>query len=66
MNISDATKLVIEVVSDIQSNSGRQSIVLTGKSCPIGDLPGFDSLNGIESPRNWHIDSAVNFRLGIS
>ena len=58
MNISDATKLVIEVVSDIQSHSGRQSVVLTGKSCPIGDLPGFDSLNGIE------VTTELAYRLG--
>lgn len=58
MNVSDATKLVIEVVSDIQSNSGRQHIVLTGESCPIGDLPGFDSLNGIE------VTTELAYRLG--
>ncbi len=58
MNISDATKLVIEVVSDIQSHSGRQSIALTGKSRPIGDLPGFDSLNGIEAT------TELAYRLG--
>lgn len=49
MNIFDVTKLIIDVVSDIQTHSGRRSIGLTGKSRPIGDLPGFDSLNGIEA-----------------
>jgi len=58
MNISDATKLVIEVVSDIQSHSGRPNITLTGKSLPIGDLPGFDSLNGIE------VTTELAYRLG--
>lgn len=78
MNISDAIKLVIEVVSDIQSHSGRQSVALTEKSRPIGDLPGFDSLNGIEattelacrlgsefSERNLLVDEAGNCALSI-
>ncbi len=58
MKISEATKLVIDVVSDIQSHSGRQSIALTGKSHPIGDLLGFDSLNGIE------VTTELAYRLG--
>lgn len=64
MNVSDATKLVIEVVSDIQFNSGRQSIVLTGKSCPIGDLPGFDSLNGIEVTTELAYRLSYEFPVG--
>ncbi len=58
MNITDATKLVIEVVSEIQSHSGRQNIALTGENHPIGDLPGFDSLNGIEAT------TELAYRLG--
>jgi len=58
MNISDVTKMIIDVVIDIQTHSGRQSTTLTGKSHPIGDLPGFDSLNGIEAT------TELAFRLG--
>ena len=41
--------MVVEILHEIQDSSGRDCNELTSQSCPIGDLPGFDSLNGVEA-----------------
>lgn len=49
MTLEELENAVIEVLSEIQTISGRELISMNGSTCPIGDLPGFDSLNGIET-----------------
>jgi hypothetical protein len=41
-------QLVIAGVTRIQEKSGREMRRLTDRTRPIGDLPGFTSLNGLE------------------
>ncbi len=43
------TEVVAEVLAEIQASSGREPVAITGQTCPIGDLPDFDSLNGVEA-----------------
>ena len=45
----DVEQLLIDVVREIQELSGRHVAALTGASRPILDMPGFDSLNGVEA-----------------
>ena len=48
MTRKEATALVIEKLKEIQENSERPVPEITGRTKPIGDLEGFDSLNGVE------------------
>ncbi len=48
MTRKEATALVIEKVTEIQTNSARAIREITERTRPIGDLEGFDSLNGVE------------------
>ncbi|MFA6312595.1 MAG: hypothetical protein WCV99_08285 [Sterolibacterium sp.] len=49
MSLETVQQMVIEVLGDIQTISGRDLIPMSGSTCAIGELPGFDSLNGIEA-----------------
>lgn len=49
MNPEQVQEAIIEVLGEIQTISGRILTPMNGTTCPIGDLPGFDSLNGIEA-----------------
>lgn len=49
MTLAQVQKIIIDVLSEIQTISGRELIPMNGSTCPIGELPGFDSLNGIET-----------------
>lgn len=49
MNLEQAQKVIIEVLGEIQTISGRILTPMSSTTCPVGDLPGFDSLNGIEA-----------------
>lgn len=49
MKLEDIENLLIEVASDLQKMSGREAVNLTSESSPLIDLPGFDSLNGVEA-----------------
>ena len=42
-------RVIIEVLVDIQASSGRANAPIDGETKPIGDLPGFDSLSGLEA-----------------
>ena len=35
---------LIEVLNEIQSDSGYQASLITGATCPVNDLEGFDSI----------------------
>ena len=49
MRLEQVQKAIIEVLREIQTISGREVVPMNSSTCPIGDLPGFDSLNGIEA-----------------
>ncbi len=49
MEKKDAVEAVISVLKTVQELSGRESVPITGTTCPIGDLDQFDSLNGVEA-----------------
>lgn len=49
MDADQVTKVVIEVLTELQEMSGREAIPISSSTCPIGDLDGFDSLNGVEA-----------------
>ncbi len=48
MTREEATALVIDKLKEIQENSRRAVGEITVRTRPIGDLEGFDSLNGAE------------------
>lgn len=41
--------MIIEVVCKIQDLSGREKVAVTPWTRPVTDVPGFDSLNGVEA-----------------
>lgn len=49
MSPEDVKTALIEVLQEIQSDSGYEETPITGKTCPITDLEGFDSLIGVEA-----------------
>lgn len=54
-------KAVIEAINVIQSNSGREITQLSGTTCPMRDLTGFDSLNAVEV--SAHLSQALGFEV---
>ncbi len=59
MTLQQAIDAVIDAIVEIQEMSGRECPGITGKTIPIGDVPGFDSLNGLEAT------ILIDQRLGI-
>ena len=49
MNRVEVVNLLLGVLVTIQQNSGRTAILIHENTYPIGDLDGFDSLNGVEA-----------------
>lgn len=49
MTQADAEAMIIDVVCNIQQVSGREAVAVGSTSCPLTDMPGFDSLNGVEA-----------------
>jgi acyl carrier protein len=49
MNHAEVVSVLLDVLTSIQQNSGRDIASISGNTCPIGDLDGFDSLNGVEA-----------------
>jgi acyl carrier protein len=49
MTQTEMEQLLIDVVSNIQEVSGREKSGITIGSRPVLDVPGFDSLNGVEA-----------------
>lgn len=49
MKLEDIENLLIEVACNLQKMSGREAVSLTSESSPLLDMPGFDSLNGVEA-----------------
>jgi hypothetical protein len=50
---------LIETLLEIQQESGREAPLLSHESIPLDDLPGFDSVNGVEA------EVILSARLGI-
>lgn len=49
MRSTEVRDRIIEAITQIQENSGRELPErISGRFKPIGDLEGFDSLNGLE------------------
>lgn len=49
MNPSEIETILITTVREIQQSSGRAEVEVSGDTRPVQDMPGFDSLNGVES-----------------
>lgn len=49
MNPKDVKVKLIEVLQEIQSDSGYEETPISGIACPMSDLKGFDSLLCIEA-----------------
>ncbi|MDX9703248.1 MAG: hypothetical protein RBU23_09410 [Candidatus Auribacterota bacterium] len=58
MTYQDALKITVENLEEIQSISGFEKVPINENTIPIGDIPGFDSLNGVEFASM--IDKVVN------
>jgi len=61
MSPNEAVLKVTEILTIIQSMSGRELIPMDGSTCPIGDLIGFDSLNAVEA--TVELSSELGFEL---
>ncbi len=48
MSREELNQIVISKITKLQEQSGRSAHGISEKVRPIGDLPGFDSLNGLE------------------
>lgn len=49
MNKTEAIRVIIDVLTDIQLTSGRAPTQISKDTCPISGLEQFDSLNGVEA-----------------
>ena len=49
MNQKDMEQILINIVCNIQKISGREEVPVTADTKPVLDIPGFDSLNGVEA-----------------
>ncbi|MGN6369018.1 MAG: acyl carrier protein [Phycisphaerae bacterium] len=49
MDIERLMAMLVEVLNEVQRMSGRTIEEITEMDKPIGDLIGFDSLNGVET-----------------
>ena len=45
---NEVIKIVIEKLTEIQEISDRKRIPISDNTIPIGELPEFDSMNGVE------------------
>ncbi|MCH8146629.1 MAG: hypothetical protein IH987_01350 [Planctomycetes bacterium] len=59
MTRQEVEAAVITAITEIQGISGRECPKITAKTIPIGGVPGFDSLNGLEAT------ILIDKRLGI-
>lgn len=49
MSREEIEQLIIDVIIEIQTNSGHPTPSRDVMTCPIGGLPGFDSMTAIEA-----------------
>ena len=48
MTRNKVIKVVIETLEEIQKISDREKVPISDNTIPIGELPEFDSMNGVE------------------
>ena len=58
MTYAKAVELVIRIVLEIQEIGGCEAIRVNERTVPIGGVPGFDSMNGVELAAM--VDAKVN------
>lgn len=63
MTVDAVTKTIVAVLKELQLASGRPCDQLSGKTKPIGDLIGFDSLSAIEA--TVAIEAALGKELNV-
>ena len=61
MSPSEVVLKITDVLTAIQSMSGRELTPMNGSTCPIGDLIGFDSMNAVEA--TVELSSQLGFDL---
>ncbi len=61
MTYKEVESAAIDVIVEIQEMSGRECLDIGAKTKPIGDIPGFDSLNALEAT----VALAARLRMGI-
>jgi acyl carrier protein len=68
MNKKKIHDLVVETLELIQELSGQDKVDINEDTVPIGQLPGFDSMNGVELSMmiSKHIPMEKNVRLCVS
>lgn len=49
MDKSEVERLIIKVLTEIQSKSGQPSNPIERQTCPVGGIPGFDSVLAVEA-----------------
>lgn len=49
MTRKEVVEAVVDAVAEVQGISGRACPKITASTKPIGDVPGFDSLNALEA-----------------
>lgn len=59
MNDDEFMELVVAAVNFIQTESGREQCAVAPGLRPLKDVPGFDSLNGMEA------SAALSAQLGV-
>ena len=48
MSRNEMIEIVIEKLTDIQEIGDREKVTISDTTIPIGELPEFDSMNGVE------------------
>ena len=68
MNRKQIYDLVVETFESIQDLSGEEKVSINEDTIPIGQLPGFDSIRGVEFSMmiSEHIPMEKNVRLCVS
>ena len=61
MTRKQAEAAVIGAIAEIQEMSGWERLDISGKTIPICDVPGFDSLNGLEAT----VEIAAHLKMEI-
>lgn len=59
MKESDVIQVLCDTLAELQRMSGREAVAIAATTCPIGGLPDFDSLNGVEA------SVALESKLGV-
>lgn len=68
MDHQQVTNALTQVLSEIQSCSGRSVSEITPETRPVGDLEGFDSVNAVEAAGqlSGHLGQSINPKIMLS